>query len=193
MLVLEPSWKSYLVLSTDPVFSIEECNQIIKVGKECEQIDGRIRASTKKGDVNRKIRRSKIAWLPFSKLNWMYNRLQHWMNTVNNKHMGFHQLQIGEMAQFTTYKKGDHYGWHADTSIHMAESPPVRKMSMGTLLNDPKEFKGGGIELLGGKKKVFLKQGYSVFFASFIGHQACPVTKGTRIAMVNWFGGPPLT
>ena len=48
MLVLEPSWKSYLVLSTEPVFSIEECNQIIKVGKECEQIDGRIRASTKK-------------------------------------------------------------------------------------------------------------------------------------------------
>ena len=65
MLVLEPSWKSYLVLSTEPVFSIEECNQIIKVGKECEQVDGRIRASSTKGDVNRKIRKSKIAWLPF--------------------------------------------------------------------------------------------------------------------------------
>ena len=192
MVVNEPRWKSYMVLSTDPVFSIEECNQIIKVGKECEQIDGRIRASSGKGDVNRKIRKSKIAWLPFNKLNWMYQRLEHWMHTVNNKHMGFYKLQIGELAQFTKYSKKEHYDWHPDSSYVMLKGPAVRKMSMVLLLNDPKEFKGGELQIVDKKKLVSLKQGHAIFFASFIAHRIVPLTKGNRFSLTMWFGGPPL-
>jgi len=42
------------------------------------------------------------------------------------------------------------------------------------------------------KKTLPLKQGYAVFFASFVAHRVLPVKKGNRISMVLWFGGPSL-
>jgi PKHD-type hydroxylase len=75
----------------------------------------------------------------------------------------------------------------------MSKEPTVRKMTMVTLLNDPKEFKGGELQIIDSKKSLPLKQGYAIFFASFIAHRVLPVKKGTRISMPIWFGGPPLT
>ena len=70
--------------------------------------------------------------------------------------------------------------------------PTVRKISMTLLLSDPKDFKGGELEILGNKKRVDLKRGHAIFFASFIRHRVKPVTKGNRKSLVMWFGGPPL-
>ena len=194
-IINEPSWKTYIVSSTDPIFSIDECNKIIELGRSLPEIDAEVgtgKKEKKASKKNYKVRRTDIAWIPFNKARWMYHRLEHWMHVVNNQHMGFHQLQIGEQAQFTMYSKKDHYDWHADSSYEMSKSPPVRKMSMITLLNDPKEFKGGELQVIASKKKLPLKQGYAVFFASFIAHKVVPVTKGTRISLPIWFGGPPL-
>ena len=63
---------------------------------------------------------------------------------------------------------------------------------MVTLLNDPKEFKGGEMQILNVNENFSLKQGYAIFFASFIAHRVLPVTKGMRISMPMWFGGPSL-
>ena len=65
-------------------------------------------------------------------------------------------------------------------------------MSMSVLLNDPKEFKGGELQIVNDKKSLSLRQGYALFFASFISHRVLPVTKGTRCSLTMWFGGPPL-
>ena len=196
MIIYEPFWKNYIVQSTDPVFSIDECNKIIELGRTLPQQDSEIRTSgndKRKSEKDYKKRRTDVAWIPFNKASWMYNRLQHWMHTINNRHMGFNQLQIGEMAQFTTYKKGDHYDWHVDSNYEFSKEPGVRKMSMGILLNSPKEFTGGELQIIDTQKSLSLRQGFAVFFASFIAHRILPVKKGTRISMVNWFGGPPLT
>ena len=195
-IIKEPAWKSYLVVSTDPVFSIDECNKIIELGKSLPSEDARVGTGSNdkfKSKKDYKIRRTNISWIPFKQAPWIYSRLEHWMHTVNNKHMGFHQLQIGEPAQFTMYSKKDHYDWHSDSSYEFSKEPTVRKMSMSTLLNDPKEFKGGEMQLVDHKKTIALKQGYAIFFASFITHRVLPVKKGIRISMPMWFGGPPLT
>ena len=64
---------------------------------------------------------------------------------------------------------------------------------MSTLLNNPKEFKGGEMQVIDNKKTIALKQGHALFFASFITHRVLPVKKGTRTSLTMWFGGPPLT
>jgi len=194
MIVREPSWKSYLVEGTSPVFSIDECNKIMELGQRLPQHDAEIGGvpGPKKSKKDYKIRQSHVSWIPFKDAPWMYARLEHWMHTVNNRHMGFNQLQIGEPAQFTRYSKKQHYDWHVDSSYQMSNEPTVRKMSMSILLNDPKEFKGGEFQLIDNKKTISLKQGHAVFFASFIPHRVLPVKKGTRISLTIWFGGPPL-
>jgi len=193
MIVYEPTWKSYVVDSTEPIFSVDECNKIMKLGQSLPSQDAEVGEGGEKNKKDFKIRRTKIGWIPFNKAVWMYTRLEHWMHTVNNRHMGFNQLQIGEPAQFTRYAKNNHYDWHADSSYEMKKSPTVRKMSMSTLLSNPKEFKGGEMQLIDNKKSLALKQGYAVFFASFIAHRVLPVKKGNRSSLTMWFGGPPLT
>ena len=197
MIILEPAWKSYVVQTTEPVFSIDECNKIIKLGRSLPKEDAKVGSAAKKGKKsiegikNHKLRRTDIAWLPFKQAHWVYSRLEQWMHTVNNRHMGFDQLQIGEYAQFTMYSKNHHYDWHTDNSLEMSNSPPVRKMSMITLLNDPKEFKGGELEIFSLSKKISLKQGHALCFASFVGHRSLPVTQGTKLSMPIWFNGQP--
>jgi len=69
---------------------------------------------------------------------------------------------------------------------------------MTLALNDPKDFEGGDLEIYRGgtldseENKFKLKQGYAVFFASFLLHRVMPVIKGNRKSLVMWFGGSPL-
>ena len=85
-----------------------------------------------------------------------------------------------------------------DSNVEMESMPTVRKISMTLLLNDPKNFEGGDLEIFCGetldseKNKFKLKQGYAVFFASFLLHRVAPVIKGNRKSLVMWFGGSPL-
>ena len=122
----------------------------------------------------------------------MYTTLEDWGKRVNNNHFGFDGIQIGEPAQFTQYSKRDHYDWHTDSSYNMENQPDVRKLTMVTMLSNPKDFKGGELQIMNEKNKISLKQGHAVFHASFIVHRVLPVTKGTRISMPIWFTGPPL-
>ena len=78
-----------------------------------------------------------------------------------------------------------------DCDVVMAHEPPVRKISMTLLLNDPSEFEGGDLELMSPGKFKPLKQGHATCFASFINHRVNTVTKGMRQSLVVWFGGKP--
>ena len=121
-----------------------------------------------------------------------YKTIERWILNTNINHFDFDGVRITELAQYTEYPKGGFYDWHMDSSMEMSDMPTVRKISMTLLLSDPKDFKGGELELLGNKKRVNLKRGYAIFFASFIRHRVKPVTKGNRKSLVMWFGGPPL-
>jgi PKHD-type hydroxylase len=60
---------------------------------------------------------------------------------------------------------------------------------MTCLLNDPSEFEGGDLQLMGPDKTLPLKQGHAICFASFLNHRVNPVTRGMRQSLVVWFGG----
>ena len=185
-IITEPKWKTWVVETTGPIFTPKLCQEIIDLSKTLEkEKEGAFKIQR----VN-KIRKSIISWIDFDKMQPMYDDINTFIQKTNRNHFGFSEIQITERAQVSEYSKGGFYEWHTDTCIDMDKEPPVRKLSMTLLLNDPNEFEGGNLEIAN-KAMLPMKQGHATIFASFLQHQVTPVTKGIRKSLVMWFGGEP--
>jgi PKHD-type hydroxylase len=192
-MITEPRWKSFIVQTTVPIFTPEQCKMIIEAGRSEPKNDAGVGGdkSNKSGVIDTKTRTSHISWIPFKKMGDMYKDIEHIMKTTNGNHFGFDGMQITEMAQYTEYPEGGFYEWHVDNDVNMQHEPPVRKISMTCLLSPENEFEGGDLELQAEGKVAKIKQGYAIFFASFIRHRVTPVIRGNRKSLVMWFGGTP--
>tara|TARA_R100001129_G_scaffold125075_1_gene87448 strand:+ start:82 stop:663 length:582 start_codon:yes stop_codon:yes gene_type:complete len=192
-MILEPKWKSYVVETTGPLFTPEQCQKIIQAGRSEPKQNASIGLANEKGGViDTNTRTSHISWIPFSKMKEMYADIEKFMKKTNNNHFGFDGMQITEQAQYTEYPHGGFYDWHMDSDLQFSHEPPVRKISMTCLLSHESEFQGGELQIEKDQNKVKLKQGHAIFFASFIRHRVAPITSGIRKSLVMWFGGPPL-
>ena len=195
----EPNWKSYIIVTPQPILTPQQCQEFISVGQAEPQIKATIDGSKKEKQINNKIRKSQISWIPFNKAINSYKIIVDWMQQANANFFAFDNMQVNEAAQYTEYSKGGIYKWHIDIHKNMRTMPPVRKISMSLLLNDPKEFEGGELEIYNGELTntgskehlIKLRQGQAIFFASFFLHRVNTVTEGNRKALVMWFGGTP--
>ena len=190
-MILEPKWKSWVVETTTPIFTQEQCKMIIDAGRrqppQKAQVGmGKPGAGT---DTNKRV--TTISWLPFDEMKEMYNDINKFIQRANLNHFGFEDIKITEQAQFTEYPEGGFYDWHMDCDVAMAHEPPVRKISMTLLLSPEHQFEGGDLELMAPGKRAKLKQGHAIIFASFLNHRVAPVTRGVRQSLVMWFGGKP--
>jgi PKHD-type hydroxylase len=188
MMITEPKWKSYVVETIGPIFTAKLCKEIIDLSSTLKKEQGKI--WNKEVEEQKRRRQSTISWIAFNKMQPMYDDLIYLVQKINRNHFGFSNIQITEQAQISEYSKGQFYDWHTDNPIDMDIEPPVRKLSMTLLLNDPSEFEGGNLEIAG-KKLSPMKQGHAAIFASFLQHRVTPVTKGVRKALVVWFNGEP--
>jgi PKHD-type hydroxylase len=191
MIIKMPRWQSYMATTTSPLFSPEQCQNIIDAGHAEKPQVAAVGMDSPKGGVDKKKRTTTISWIPFDKLPQMYKAVENQLSLVNLNHFGFENVKITEPAQFTEYPKGGFYDWHMDLDVNGAYEPPVRKISMTCLLSDPATFTGGDLEFMEKNKMPPLKQGQAIFFASFIRHRVAPVKKGIRRSLVMWFGGQP--
>jgi len=191
MIITEPKWKSYVVETTGPIFTPEQCKMIIEAGRSEPKQTGQVGGGSG-GTVDTKTRTSHISWIPFKKMLDMYKDIEKLMQKTNRNHFGFDGMTLTEPAQYTEYPEGGFYDWHIDSDINCAHQPPVRKISMTCLLSPESEFEGGDLEVMSEGKVAKLKQGQIVFFASFVRHRVKPVIKGNRKSLVMWFGGTPL-
>ena len=193
MIPTEPRWKSYLVQTTEPIFTPEQCQMIINAGRSEPRKNAEVgnEQGVKGGVYDTKTRTSHISWIPFKKMPEMYKQLELVMKKTNGNHFGFDGMCINEMAQYTEYPEGGFYDWHTDNEVNCANEPPVRKISMTCLLSPEHEFQGGDLELMKEGKIAKIKQGHAIFFASFIRHRVKPVIRGNRKSLVMWFGGTP--
>ena len=187
--ITEPKWKSWIIQTTQPLFTPEQCRQIIASGRAQKPQEAKIGMNKPGGGTDTKKRVTTISWIPFKEMGHMYQDLNRFIQRANENHFGFGDIKITENAQFTEYPEGGFYDWHMDCDINMEHEPPVRKISMTVLLNDPSEFEGGHLELMAPGKFAELKQGHAIIFASFLNHRVNPVTKGIRQSLVVWFGG----
>ena len=191
MIITEPKWKSWVVETTNPLFTPEQCQQIIDAGRRQKPQQAQVGMNKPGGGVDTKKRTTTISWIPFNEMKPMYNDINEFIQKANRNHFGFEDVEITEQAQFTEYPEGGFYDWHMDTDVNMQHEPPVRKISMTLLLNHESQFEGGELELMAPGKKVNLTQGNAITFASFLNHRVAPVTRGVRQSLVMWFGGKP--
>ena len=187
----EPKWKSYIVQTNQAIFTPEQCQFIIDLGRSLPKEDGKI-GQQGDGVQNTKTRLSHISWIPFDcpQAQFMYQAIDQWLQKININHFGFDGVYLNEYAQYTEYEKDGHYDWHMDCNTYMASEPPTRKISMSLLLSNENEYEGGGLEFIKPGNVINIKQGHAVFFASFVNHKVQKVTKGNRKSLVMWFGGP---
>jgi len=191
-MIFEPKWKSMMANTVEPIFTPEQCQDIINAGHQQKTLDAKVGNKEKEGKTDIKMRITTISWIPFKVRPDMYKKIERTMLQVNGNHFGYEGMGITELAQFTEYPKGGFYDWHMDAEINCQNEPPVRKISMTILLSDPSEFEGGDLEFMTeGNKPPNLIQGQAIFFNSMIRHRVAKVKKGIRRSLVMWFGGPP--
>ena len=191
MIITEPKWKSWIVETTTPLFTPEQCQMVIDAGRKQRPQKAQVGMNKPKGGVDTNKRITTISWIPFKEMQPMYDQINEFIQKANRNHFGFGDIQITEQAQFTEYPEGGFYDWHMDTDVTMQHEPPVRKISMTLLLSPENQFEGGDLELMAPGKRVKLKQGHAIIFASFLNHRVAPVTRGVRQSLVMWFGGEP--
>jgi len=191
VIITEPKWKSWIVETTTPLFTPEQCQKIIDAGRRQKPQQAQVGMNKPSGGIDTKKRTTTISWLPFKKMEPMYNDINQFIQKANKNHFGFGDIKITEQAQFTEYPEGGFYDWHMDTDVNMQYEPPVRKISMTLLLSPEDQFEGGDLELMAPGKRANIKQGHAIIFASFLNHRVAPVTKGVRQSLVMWFGGDP--
>tara|TARA_R100000781_G_C4077830_1_gene126683 strand:- start:150 stop:734 length:585 start_codon:yes stop_codon:yes gene_type:complete len=192
MIIKEPKWKSWIVETTTPLFTPDQCRQIIECGRRQKPQKARVGMGRKPGgglDTEKRV--TTISWIPFKEMQPMYEQVNGFIQACNLNHFGFGNIQVTENAQFTEYPEGGFYDWHMDIDVNMSHEPPVRKISMTVLLSPEDHFEGGDLELMAPGKRVKLRQGHAITFASFINHRVAPVTRGVRQSLVMWFGGTP--
>ena len=187
----EPQWKSWIIQTTTPLFTPGQCRQVIECGRKQKPQTARVGSGKLEGGTDTKKRITTISWIPFKEMPEMYRDLYKFIVKANENHFGFGDIQITENAQFTEYPEGGFYDWHMDCDVSMKHEPPVRKISMTLLLNDPSEFEGGELEVMAPGKSAELKQGHAICFASFLNHRVNVVKRGMRQSLVVWFGGKP--
>ena len=191
MIPTEPTWRSYIVETTTPIFSPKQCQMVIDKGMSLKKETAGVgMGNPKGGGVDSTKRITTISWIPFKDMPEMYRDIEATMLKANNNHFGFEGMQITEPGQFTHYLTGGFYEWHMDNDVAGKHQPPVRKISMTLLLSDHCTFEGGDLEIMSKGKTAKLKQGQAMFFASWLQHRVTPVTKGERKSLVMWFGGP---
>jgi PKHD-type hydroxylase len=166
-------------------FSKEECEQIIKIGKNKGLIQGTV---NKQELIN--IRDSKITWLhPKDNMDWVYRRCTDIVTFINNKFFNFDLYGFIEGFQFTNYKAPfGKFDRHTDKMFNGI----IRKISISIQLTDPLEYEGGELYLYEDNKGTLMnkEQGTFIMFPSYILHEVTPVIKGERNSLVGWITGP---
>ena len=192
-MITEPKWKSLLANTTEPLFTPQQCQDIINMGHQQKAEEAKVGHKNQKGGQHAtKKRITTISWIPFNAMPQMYTIIERTMLQVNGNHFGYEGMTLTEPAQFTEYPKGGFYDWHMDADVNCQYEPPVRKISMTILLSPQTEFEGGDLEFMTeGNKPPQLLQGQAIFFCSMIRHRVSKVKKGVRRSLVMWFGGPP--
>lgn len=178
------------------------CDAIVKIGLSKQKKKALVlgfEEKEKEGKLTEKdlkeineIRQSNVAWLNEP---WLYKILQNYLEMANVRSGWEYQWSHSEEIQFTEYKDGCFYDWHADSDDNSTREKVCRKLSMSVSLTDPKEYEGGEFEFdYRNKTKTsaieevtrLKPKGSILVFPSYIFHRVKPVTKGTRHSLVMW-------
>ena len=83
---------------------------------------------------------------------------------------------------------GDHYDWHVDIGH---ETNGSRKLGFTVQFSPSSDYDGSDLEFLNAAydRNALRQQGMMVVFPAYFTHRVTPVTRGERLALVDWTHG----
>jgi len=170
-------------ITTEPVFSPEQCGQLIH-SYSSKLKDAGLGA---KGVKDKTVRKTQVYAIETTDDKALYDSVIGAAIQVNSEVWNY-SLQGADRLQFLKYNIGGHYDWHLDigSGAHM-----YRKLSFVIPLSPPESYDGGELVIKAGNKErsAPLDQGKMILFPSFILHKVTPVTRGERYMLVGWLRG----
>lgn len=189
---MNKDWCTYYFLPR--LLSPETCGRVIEAAQLYEPAEA-IVGDGNAGRLDRDYRRSIIRWLAYGpETSVLYEALTYALRWINDKTWRLDLSHFPGALQYTEYAAWDqqHYDWHMDFG---AGEFANRKLSISVLLTPGDEYEGGDFEfqdtgMPDEHRTVLRQQGAAVIFPSFYRHRVTPVTRGKRISLVGWMGGP---
>lgn len=174
-------------------FTKEECEKVIKIAKSYNLKKAGIINKENKVIVEKELRETNVMFLvPSEETKFIFKKLTTLVLELNQKFFNFDLWGLYEGLQFTNYvAPSGKYDKHID-KISPEYGGVIRKLSFSLQLSDPKEYKGGNLNLYLSQKKTVLskEQGTLLVFPSYTMHEVTKVTKGERNSLVGWISGP---
>lgn len=167
-------------------FTPQQCDEIIKIGKERGMTIGN--TFTPYNDKDE--RDANVSWIDSDQedVKWIFERLTDVSKHINERYFGFDLWGWGEPLQFTEYNAPTgHHAYHIDRRKGFIP----RKLSCVVLLSDPLNYTGGDFQIREQNEDTNLPRdrGMALFFPTFVQHRVTQVTKGQRYSLVGWVTG----
>ena len=108
-MLFEPKWKSLLANTVGPIFTPEQCQDIINVGHQQKSEEAKVgtKKGVREGKHDTKMRITTISWIPFKALPDMYKRIEHSMLQVNGNHFGMKACRLLSKLNLQSILKED--------------------------------------------------------------------------------------
>jgi len=122
---------------------------------------------------------------------WLYEKLYDMLISVNEETWNYDLLGFYEDFWYVVYDSNlcHEMNWHYDMG---STNVMPRKLSMTLQLNDPKEYDGGDLDIMGPGEPFSTEKekGLLTVFPSYIPHRVTRVTRGIRKVIVAFAYGP---
>lgn len=174
----------------DNLFSPEECDEIVRVGRENGLQSGYVMGEDGNGYENLDYRVVGVRGIkPTPEYRWMFDRIGEAVARANRECWQYDIIGMREGLQFLEYENNGHYNWHKDVGQGWNSS---RKLTAIIQLTDGDSYDGCDLELEGGIK-LGRDRGSITIFPSYYSHIVHPHTGGEpRNSLAVWIYGPPL-
>ena len=186
------------------VFTHEECERIIEMGRTWENIDAKIQTKSPDPESEKRndYRNCKMYGPPTENMDswiWIGQKISDVIHSFNAKDgWKFHLLGMAERPMLMEYEQGGpgHYGGKYDWHIDLGPSrlAATRKVGFTLFLND--DYEGGEFEIKTGRETYTppeQKAGNLLMFPSYLVHRVKLVTGGKRSVIVGWVHGNSFT
>ena len=183
------------VLYLDNVFTEHEIDYINNYLKAFPPEKGRV-GEAGEGVTKESVRVADVRWIDYRNCRWIYAKIWSAVQSANESCWDFDIMPstpgLGNNVQYTQYtaNSGGHYDWHMDMGT---ATQWLRKLTFTIQMSKPSEYEGGELWISTSTKHTFKakkRKGSMTIFPSFLQHRVGRVTKGTRLSMVGWIGGP---
>ncbi len=173
------------VAFVESLMSPDMCDRVIALAENSPLLEGKTGAE----QTVDKGRDSTVRFIwPSQESGWLFDFLEDALMKLNRGY-GFELTGFYDGIQVATYEPGGHYDWHLDIGPGVYSG---RKLSLTVQLSDPADYEGGELEFLSVTDELGPRsRGSLIAFPSYLAHRVRPVTKGTRLSLVSWIGGPP--